>query len=354
MNNITEIAEQLLAHKETVTLLFAFNGSGKTQLSVAYKNVTKAKNNGAHAGVYYNAFSEDLFYWNNDEPGNNFNMRLMVNHSSLSKYHSYLIDNPKLIEDKLTAFRPNYVFHLHQHENPEMGIEFVQFYARKDGPAIKISRGEERIFVWCFFLALFEIDAWSGNQNAHFFIDDPVSSLDDYNIFITADSLFKIIEDHHLKKRIIIATHHIGLYSILYDRLNRGEKSGRYKNVTKAFILSNNNNQLTLSPNTDDVFLFHLHLLKTLHTAANSKLLVYHFVLLRQLLENISSFLGTSRISFVLEQLNYQPAESVINRINSLSHQNVYQARFNEMDRNDADFFKEIIDRLIKRYNFQF
>ena len=78
-------------------------------------------------------------------------------------------------------------------------------------PPIKISRGEERIFVWCFFLALFEVEGWADKQSSHFFIDDPVSSLDDHNIFITAETLFELIEKYFKKRKIIITTHHIGL-----------------------------------------------------------------------------------------------------------------------------------------------
>ncbi len=60
---------------------------------------------------------------------------------------------------------------------------------KKNKTPIKISRGEERIFVWCFFLALFEVETdGAGEQDAQLFIDDPVSSLDEHNIFVTAES----------------------------------------------------------------------------------------------------------------------------------------------------------------------
>src|SRR5581483_4861312 len=101
----------------------------------------------------------------------------------------------------------------------------VFFYEAKDPKdannivkvPFKISRGEERVFVWSFFLALFEVEGWADKQSAHFFIDDPVSSLDDHNIFVTATTLIDLIEDHYEKRKIIITTHHIGLFSILAD-----------------------------------------------------------------------------------------------------------------------------------------
>ena len=75
-------------------------------------------------------------------------------------------------------------------------------------------------------MALFEVEGWADKQSNHFFIDDPVSSLDDHNIFVTAATLFELIEKHHKKRKIIITTHHIGLFSILSDWLTKGEKSG--------------------------------------------------------------------------------------------------------------------------------
>ena len=60
--NLSILANQLEKSNKNIILVFAFNGTGKTRLSVEYKNITK-KNDGNHAGVYYNAYSEDLFIW---------------------------------------------------------------------------------------------------------------------------------------------------------------------------------------------------------------------------------------------------------------------------------------------------
>jgi len=60
-----------------VQLIYAFNGSGKTRLSREFKQLIAPKNNDGDDGgdspeltrnkiLYYNAFTEDLFYWDND------------------------------------------------------------------------------------------------------------------------------------------------------------------------------------------------------------------------------------------------------------------------------------------------
>ncbi len=351
--NELDIAKQLYENQENIILTYAFNATGKTRLSVAYKDYTKSENDGNHIGVYYNAFSEDLFVWENDEDNDNANIALKINYSSLSQFHSFL--DVKDIEEKLAIYNPKYKFDFNLHEDPERGIESITFFLNEENQTpIKISRGEERIFVWCFFLALFEVDAWAGNQDAHFFIDDPVSSLDEHNIFLTAESIFNLIEEHYLKKRIIITTHHIGLFSILFDKLKKGEKSGRYNKLTKPFILNIQDGNLVLNGLNNDVFLFHLHLIQTLDTAIKTELYAYHFVLLRQLIENISSFLGVGRMNYTLEQIGIEKIEEVASIINSLSHKNVYRLQFNKMAEADEAVFKDVFQKLQEKYRFKF
>src|SRR5437773_12387771 len=45
-------------------LLYAYNGTGKTRLSMAFKDL--GKNGDLRDTLYFNAFTEDLFYWDND------------------------------------------------------------------------------------------------------------------------------------------------------------------------------------------------------------------------------------------------------------------------------------------------
>ena len=351
--NELDIAQQLFENQENIILIYAFNATGKTRLSVAYKNFTKNNNEGNHIGVYYNAFSEDLFVWENDEENNNENIRLNILNSSLSQFHSFI--DEKDIDEKLSIYNPKFKFDFNLNANPEMGIDSVNFFIDEESKTpIKISRGEERIFVWCFFLALFEVDAWASSQDAHFFIDDPVSSLDEHNIFITAESIFDLIEEHYLRKRIVITTHHIGLFSILFDKLKKGEKSGRYNKLTKPLILTTQDGNLVLNSLNNEVFLFHLHLMQTIDTAIKTELFAYHFVLLRQLLENVSSFLGVGRVGYTLEQIGIEKVEEVGNIINSLSHKNAYRMQFNKMAEADENVFKDIFEKLIAKYNFKF
>lgn len=357
MSTITEIAQELKDTKEKIILVYAFNATGKTRLSVEYKNITKNPDGGSHTGVYYNAFSEDLFVWDNDETHNNENIKLEVVHSSLNQYHSLLLDTD-VLEETLALYHPRYKFNLNLYEDGdrEKGIHSVTFYLDDENKnPIKISRGEERIFIWCFFVALFDTDSWTGIQDAHFFIDDPVSSMDEHNIFLTAESITKLIDDTFPKKQIIVTTHHIGLFSILHDRLSKGEKSKKYEKNSTFFMLKRQKDELELKPFNKEVFLFHLHLLQLLSEAKNAeKLFTYHFVLLRQLLENITSFIGSSQIKMLLQEIKVEKPEDAIIMINSLSHKKVFIPQISEMNEEEIKVFNEVFDKLLIKYNFKF
>jgi hypothetical protein len=357
--NHSEIAATLHALKEKIVLLYAFNATGKTRLSVAYKDATKDKK-GAHTGVYYSAYSEDLFVWQNDPENDGTPIQLEIRKCSLNKFHSALTEDD--IRAKLNRFKPTYRFEFIFHENPEDGIQAVSFFQELPDPedanivakfSYKISRGEERIFIWCFFLALFEVDGWADQQAAHFFIDDPVSSLDDHNIFITASTLFDLIEDHFEKRKIIITTHHLGFFAILADWLKKGEKADKFKKHSKIGILSAKNGELALESPTNDVLLYHLRLLQLLEQAwAANEVRAFHFALLRQILENVASFLGVGQFGYVLKQIGIDDPDDTARVINTLSHKKVYYFESEILERDSRDLFDKIFLGLKSKYNF--
>ena len=354
MTTIEDIASELRDDASAVQLLYAFNSVGKTRLSVAYKNVTKEED-GTHAGIYYNAYSEDLFVWNNDIENREANIRLTVLPSSLSSLHADL--NEPVIHEQLKPYRPSFDFRFAMHPDAEKGIESISFFPAGtqpgDVPPIKISRSEERVFVWCFFLAMMEVGGWAERQPRHFFIDDPVSSLDDHNIFLTASKLYDLIEKHFDERKIIIATHHVGMFSILFDWLKKGEKSDRYKKRTRARILSGKHGAVSLENVRSDVFLYHLRVLQVLEQARNENdVRAYHFALLRQLLESVSSFLGVGRISYALERIGFDDAEEVARIVNILAHKNVYYYESDLLVPDNLALFEEVYEKLNTRYPF--
>ena len=356
--DMENLANQLVQLKENIILIFAFNSTGKTRLSMAFKDVTKENNGGSHVGVYYNAYSEDLFYWDNDIENNEADMRLRIQESSLNQYHASL--DEKNLREKLSPYKPKYEFKFKfLDDDTAKGIESVQFFMKPEKPDevtpnIKISRGEENIFIWCFFLGLFDVPGFTGKYASHFFIDDPVSSLDDQNIFVTASSLLNLIDTYFADRKIIITTHHVGFFSILSDWLKKGEKASSYKKQLKFFILKQNDKELQLLNHDDDVFLYHLELMKTLNEAIRrDELYAYHFAILRQILENIGSFLGVGRFSYVLEQIGLTDSDEIARIINTLSHKNVFRYEAKALVPDNEKLFKDFYERLQRKYNFE-
>jgi hypothetical protein len=165
-------------------LLYAFNGTGKTRLSMAFKDAGK-KNEGDRDTLYFNAFTEDLFTWDNDLDGDS-KRTLKIN--SASRFFSGVEELE--MESRIRPF-------LHRYGDFDFSIDYKQWtisFSREvqvktpDGiktetiDNIKVSRGEENIFIWCFFLAIAQLamdgaEAYSWVK--YLYIDDPISSLDD-------------------------------------------------------------------------------------------------------------------------------------------------------------------------------
>lgn len=373
---IKEIAKLIKNAPENIFLIYAFNGTGKTRLSKEYKDITK-DSLGNHTGVYYNAFSEDLFRWNNDEENDNEKIRLEIVNSSLSPLHQYFGDeNP--IKDKLDRYKPAYDFRFkYVNDNQEEGIEYIWFFKEDNKEKwIKISRGEERIFIWCFFLALFEIEDFEDAHKDFIFIDDPVSSLDDLNVYTTAESLFNLFDNCiENNKKIIVTTHHLGLFSILCDWLNKGENAEKYKKNTVKGEVKNidgkrtttlsyaeiskfsirileYNETYTLKKRNDGSWLYHLLLLRKLKADAKAdNLYRYHFGLLRQALEIIASFLGRNkRIGYVLNTIGEN--EDVVNRINEGAHKQTIDFQDGKLVGDNKEMLIRIVKTLIDKYGF--
>lgn len=391
-----DIANKIYKSDKNIFLIYAFNGTGKTRLSREYNNITKDAD-GVHTGVYYNAFSEDIFAWDNDENNDNTNMRLNIVPSKLNIYFQDIKEDD--VRQKLDLFSPKYNFYFNA-DDPERGIDSISFYSKEDEAKdletgvetkkpIKISRGEERIFIWCFFITLFDIinevdvtkiddkEATRIKEINYFFIDDPVSSLDDINMYATAEMLFDLF-DRCVKnnKKVIVTTHHLGLFSVLCDWLYKGDNSEKYKERKCTSESDNNNgcrttklilnevdkfaiwimeyksNEYCLKTRNNGAWLYHLLLLKRLNEDAKSdNLYRFHFGLLRQVLEITASFLGRNRrIGYVLALL--EEDEDVVNRINENSHKQTFDYQDGKLIGDNKELIIRVLDKLIRKFDF--
>ena len=188
------IRDEFISGGQDFVLLYAYNGTGKTRLSMAFKDKGKKKKGIERDTLYFNAFTEDLFTWDNDLE--NDSQRMLKFNAA-----SWLFAGVEELEmeSRIWKFLDHYADFDFTIDYEKSTISFsrkvqVKIKGTSDLKAetienIKISRGEENIFIWCFFLAIArlaidEADAYSWVK--YIYIDDPISSLDDNNAIALA------------------------------------------------------------------------------------------------------------------------------------------------------------------------
>ncbi|QUW67502.1 hypothetical protein KFQ04_09750 [Pseudomonas synxantha] len=113
------------------------------------------------------------------------------------------------------------------------------------------------------------------------------------------------------------------------------------------------NGEISLESCRKDVFLYHLRLLQVLDQArAASEVKAYHFALLRQILENVASFLGVGQFSYVLKQIGIENTEEVATIVNTLSHKKVYYYESDDVVFDNLEMFDKVFNGLKAKYNF--
>jgi AAA domain len=190
-------------------ILYAYNGTGKTRISVEFKNKGKEGGDDAQDTLYFNAFTEDLFIWDNDLE-NDAERVLKLN--SASNFFSGFKE--LALEEKIFSYLERYADFNFKIDYENWTISFTKGETNN----IKISRGEETIFKWCIFLALCELtldgaEAYSWVK--YFFIDDPISSLDDNNAIAVASDLSQLLIRGDGRIKTVISTHHVLTYFLM-------------------------------------------------------------------------------------------------------------------------------------------
>lgn len=352
-DNLEETAEYLRLllneEKKKCIMIFAYNGTGKTRLSTEFKKLgqTLSEETGEKTPdtLYYNAFTEDLFYWDNDLD-NDTDRFLKLN--SDSRFFSGLRELE--MESRIRPF-------LHRYANFDFTIYYdehkISFYRDLmiDGIGqridnIKVSRGEENIFVWCFFLAIVQLvvdKVESYNWVKYIYIDDPISSLDDNNVIAVASHLASLMSNTDIK--VIVSSHHTLFYNVLSNEIRNPEQLFLQRKVKDgAYILKDT---------SKTPFFHHVALLKELKEAADSgELYTYHFNVLRNILEKTATFLGYGHFSSCLKRFDDENSPVYTRIINLLSHGNYSIFEPKEMVEENKEYFRTILNNFLEEYKF--
>ena len=354
LQDIVIYFRELLNIKKYI-LLFAYNGTGKTRLSNEFKNIGKNFNEetGEYTAdtLYYNAFTEDLFHWDNDLENDEIRILKMNGNSRFFDGLRDLMDMDKKINNFLRRYA-----------DFDFKIDYDNYnitFSKNGNDNIKISRGEENIFIWCFFLAIVQlvIDNDEAYQWVKYiYIDDPVSSLDDNNVITMATDLSKLLKGEEDKSesanskiknfKVVISTHHILFYNVLSNEIENAEHLFFQKedsNIEK-YILKNTGK----TP-----FFHHVSMLKKLKKDADSgKLYTYHFNILRSILEKTASFHGYNHFSFCIRNPDDENIAVHKRMINILSHGNYSIFEPIEMVEDNKKYFKTILYNFLEDYKF--
>ena len=312
-----------------VQLIYAFNGPGKTRLSREFKQLIAPKADSDDEAsmpelsrkkiLYYSAFTEDLFYWDNDLEGD-AEPKLRIQPNSFTDWvlkdqgqdMNVIATFQRYTNDKLTP-RFN-----EERKDDQTGKVIAKAFSevtfsleRGDethSGNLKLSKGEESNFIWSIFYTLLEqvisvlnvaehIDRETAefNELQYVFIDDPVSSLDENHLIQLAVNLASLIKFSESDLKFIISTHSPLFYNVLFNELNNKTCYMLERFEDGNFALTEKNGDSNKS------FSYHLYLKQTIEQAiADSKVERFHFTLLRNLYEKTASFLGYPKWSELL------------------------------------------------------
>ena len=349
--NIDDLAtdlRQTLEDKKYI-LLYAYNGIGKTRLSMAFKDI--GKNGDERDTLYFNAFTEDLFVWDNDLD-NDTQRVLRMNRDSL--FFSGLEELE--MENRIRPFLHRYADFDFSIDYQDWTVNFFRGVPVRDTTEtvdhIKISRGEENIFIWCFFLAIAQlaIDEQEAYQWVKFlYIDDPISSLDDNNAIAVASHLAQLLKKPENKIKTVISSHHTLFFNVMCNELLKGKKRPQY-------FLSKDESagEYTLRYTGATPFFHHVAMLKELHEAAETgEIYTYHFNILRNILEKTATFHGFKNFSACIKQdADDEDGTTHTRMINILSHGNYSLFEPVEMLEENKGYFRKILNDFMGNYQF--
>lgn len=345
-------------------LLYAYNRTGKTRLSMEFRDTGKRKTKKNPEGkadtLYFNAFTEDLFTWENDFEGD-------------SDRHVRLNDKSKFFDAlKDLALDETIAVYLSRYADFEFDIVYADWKItfRKDREEnIKISRGEQNIFIWCLFMAICErmLDGHESYQWVKYlYIDDPISSLDDNNAISVACDLAKLLRraasraDSQGKPnpiKIVFSSHHALFFNVMCNEIGRA-KEGEPKVSHKRYFLHrpNGDGVYTLRATDDTPFFHHVATLAELQRAADpdtGTLYTFHFNALRSIMEKTASFFGHEDISFCLKALVNEDDRPLFNRaLNLLSHGKYAIYEPTDMGDDNKDLFRRILRDFLTTFQF--
>ena len=343
-----------LQSKKSV-LIYAYNGTGKTRLSMEFKNLGKVVSAEGETTqqdtLYFNAFTQDLFYWDNDL-ANDRERVLKINRNSRFFAGLGELEMDNRIRPLLSRYS-DFDFRI---DTTEWEVSFSR---EVDGGGvativedIKVSRGEENIFIWCFFLAIVQLvldAAESYKWVKYIYIDDPISSLDENNAVMVAHHLAHMLKDSPDRLRLVVSSHHVLFFNVLSNEMKKPRKYF----LTRA-PQAGGHGGFAVRETDSTPFLYHLGSLVDMHEAQKSgALYTHHFNMLRRVMEQTACFFGYAKWDDCIKPEADDMHGTVYKRvIDLMSHgdYSLYEPR--EMMPENKDHFRRVLKQFITVHPF--
>lgn len=348
------------SNKKKSISLYAFNGVGKTTISKLFDDLNDNENN-ERISLVYNAFFEDYFYWDNEELTLKINrnsnigdiLKELENFKEVENYFNYLI-NSKINIEEIEEYDKNIK------ANILTGFRFNYYLSETDEDSIniKISRGEESLFVWSIYfniLKSFMIKISDGEKKdfdylkklKYIVIDDPVSSLDENNLISICIDLINLINEYNLKDlKFLLTTHHPLFYNTI-------KKSNIIIDKKKDnLILKKTNSDIKLENSKKYSFGYHLFLINELTELFNSEdknIKKYHFNMFRNILEKTSNYLGYQNLE---DCISIEKKDMIKKYINEYSHNNVSDLEYSEVNEESKQLLEEAFNKFKDEFHF--
>jgi wobble nucleotide-excising tRNase len=346
------LRDELEAKKSV--LIYAYNGTGKTRLSTAFKGLGKVVNDEgettAQDTLYFNAFTEDLFFWDNDL-ANDLSRVLKIN--STSRFFAGLGELE--MDNRIRPLLNRYADFDFRIDTTEWTVRFSRVVETAGTTAtiedIKISRGEENIFIWCFFLAIVQLaldEAEAYKWVKYVYIDDPISSMDESNAVMVAHHLAQMLKDAPSRIRVVVSSHHVLFFNVLCNAMKKPRMyflARQRQPGSQTFKVQETNS----TP-----FLYHLASLVEMHQAQKSgALYTHHFNMLRRVMEQAAAFFGYAKWHDCIKPEVDDPNQTLYKRvIDLMSHgdYSLYEPR--EMMPENKEHFGKVLKQFITLHPF--
>lgn len=342
--------KSLLSSQKKPILIYAFNGTGKTRLANLFYDMNSRDEESSPVCLNYSALFEDTFQWDNTVN----ELHFMVH----DEWLRWLFEDEGL-ESRVKEIYGRYHF---SHFEPFFDVENQLVYFQmatgddKSSDHIKISRAEERLFIWSVYHAVLDlmVDTLSDdienrttdvfNDVKYIVIDDPVSSIDDTRIISLAIDLVETINQlKELNVKVIILTHHALFFNVVKNMMR--------KEGVSSWSLSSSYEGICRKDIQDSPFAYHLFAMALIKQAIESNTIErYHFNLFRAILEKTANFLGYKHYTSLLTGENKDETYRILN---IYSHSRIADMEPQDIPGDYKKLFADMFNDFLKSYNWK-